>query len=116
MITNRILRQKGRRFDTDLTLHFIKEYKKSVKEDKEDYTKEDYEEIKDWLKTLKRHAHDQIEYEYHAFREKPDFINFEDVPYGQVVDHQLNIVMDAFDEICMRLEEKDNKHGYASEN
>jgi len=50
-------------------------------------------------------SEDELEYTYKAYRDssKPDFIDYEDIPYYKEIPIQLNIIFDAFDEICKRL-------------
>lgn len=76
------------------------------------YTDDDLtvpEEVTDWLRDLETHMDDKLDYEYCAFREKPSQIDYEDVPYCRKVPIQLDIVFDAFNEICRRLKEREGK-------
>jgi hypothetical protein len=63
---------------------------------------------KDWFDELLDEIGDHISYEHKAYRDynKPDFIDYDMIPITKLMPVQLEIIFDAFDEICKRL--KDN--------
>lgn len=83
----------------------IKEFVSSF----EDYFgREMNEEEKDWVESLTNAADDETEYNHIAYREKPKDIDYEYVPFGKKRQAWLEVVYDAFDEICIRLREAEN--------
>ena len=60
---------------------------------------------KEWFKSLLRHIDEEIDYSYHAYMDysKPDFIEYEMIPFEKKGSPRLEIIFDAFDEICNRL-------------
>ena len=54
-----------------------------------------------------KHTDDEINYTYHAYRyNRPDFIEYDEIPYVKKGSPRLEIIFDAFDEICNRLKNK----------
>lgn len=64
------------------------------------------EEMEEWIEKLNSAADDEYEYIYVAYRETPNGVDGETVPFGQDRHSYLNIIYDAFDEICNRLKIK----------
>lgn len=91
--------QTSSQFDREETVKEIQEFRK-------DYEDDIPEEIAEWLKTLEYYSDDEIEYTYHAYREKPGDIDYESVPFGKKSHIRLEIVFDAFDAICDKLKNK----------
>ena len=88
--------QKSEIFDTDTTLKEIDEFEKSYFYDlNEDDPK--YEQVKDWIESLRDKAFDELDYLYVAHREKPNFIEHEDVPFGTIRNPYLTNIYDAFE-------------------
>ena len=71
------------------------------------YEGDDLIEAKEWYQELLEVAEgeDKFEYTYKAYRDspKPDFIDYGEIPYYKEIPMQLNIIFDAFDEICNRM-------------
>jgi hypothetical protein len=69
------------------------------------YSSEQLEEIKEWYTDLLAYTDDETEYAYHAYRDynKPCNLGYEEIPFCKKVNIQLEIIFDAFDEICNRL-------------
>ena len=63
---------------------------------------------KEWFKNLLDYTGDEYEYIYHAYRDysKPDFIEYDEIPFVKKGSPKLEIIFDAFDEICNRLKSK----------
>lgn len=92
--------QKATEFDSNATLESIEEFEKNYEDNYGELT----EEVKEWLDRLQDTVFDKIEYESIAFREKPGFIEYEDVPYGKIRHARLDLVYDSFNEMCKRIE------------
>lgn len=68
------------------------------------YKDEDLINAKDWLIDLLGYTDDELEYTYNAFRgENPTQMDYENIPFCKTGSVQLQIIFDAFDEICIRL-------------
>jgi hypothetical protein len=64
---------------------------------------------KEFYTNLLNYVDDEHEYIYHAYRySTPSFIDSEDIPFCKKLHIQLEIVFDAFNEICRRLKENNN--------
>jgi len=98
-------------FDSEET---TKEIQELIDKGLEDYGYEGEElsKAKEWFKELLEEADDELEYTFKAYRDysKPDFIDYEQIPFQKKVNNWLLIIFDAFDEICKRLEEKQIKN------
>jgi len=96
--------QIAENYDGDET---AKEIQKLIDTGLEDYGYEGDELIqaKEWYTDLLQYTDDKIDYEYHAYRyyDKPDFIDYEEIPYCEKINKRLLIIFDAFNEICFRL-------------
>ncbi len=92
--------QKSHIFDADQTAKEIMEFKDSFAEQN---GREMNEEETDWIKSLEKNCCDEYEYTYLAYRENPNDIDYESVPFGTVRHIWLDIVYDAFDAICLYL-------------
>lgn len=92
--------QESDKFDSETTIEKINEFKQSFNDA---YGREMNEEEKEWVDDLLRSAYDETEYIYTAYREKPSTIDYESVPFGKKRHFWLNVVYDAFDEMCERL-------------
>ena len=88
----------------------IKELEELLETVEEDYSEvEDQEAVKDYIDSLIESAsqNDKLEYEYRAYRElKPDFIDYDFAPAYKKKRVSLQIVFDAFEEICRRIKEE----------
>jgi hypothetical protein len=93
--------QTSHKFDSETTVNLIKEFKKQFKSA---YGRKMNDEEKDWVKDLIYHSDDQHEYIYYAYREKPTTIDYESVPFGKKRHIWLEIIYDAFNEICDLIE------------
>lgn len=68
------------------------------------YEGEDLERCTEWLKELLRYVDDELEYTYEAYRgENPTEMDCEYIPFVKTISVQLEIVFEAFNEICNRL-------------
>ena len=68
------------------------------------YTDDELIKAKEWLKHLKTFVDDELEYTYEAFRgENPTEMDYEMIPFCKKGSGQLQVIFDAFDEICSRM-------------
>lgn len=89
--------QTTSKFDSEVTLKLIKDFKKEFK----DYHgRKMNEEEKEWINDLIYYSDDEYEYTYYAYRKKPESIDYDEVPFGKKRHIWLDIVYDAFNEIC----------------
>jgi hypothetical protein len=73
------------------------------------YEDEDLKKAKEWFRTLLYYVDDELEYTYEAYRgDNPMEMDYEDIPFCKSGSVQLDIIFDAFDEICNRLKIKEN--------
>lgn len=100
--------QKPGEYDSKKTVQRIKEFYKDRVSEKSYYSKEDWFELKEWVRSLLMYSDDEVEYTYYAYREKPDFIEYESVPFVKDIKIQLKIVFDAFEEMCRRMGETES--------
>lgn len=101
--------QKGKVFSSELTRE---EIQKGLDGELEEYgyEGEELETMKEYYNSLLGYYVSCQEWEYisYAFAEgKPDFLDAESVPFVKEIDHSLQCVFDAFDEICKRLARKE---------
>lgn len=94
--------QKAKKYDSEYTKELIKEFKKNFPHNygngSHDYVIDD--EVKDWFESLEQNVDDEIEYTYIAYRDKPNYIDYEDIPFGVKRHAWLNAVYDGFEAIC----------------
>lgn len=95
--------QKPYVFDTDTVL---KEIDELVEDWEYKFGREPNEEDLEWIEALRENAHDELDYLYVAHREKIDDIEHEDVPDGEARHRWLEVVYDAFNEMCDRLKQE----------
>ena len=94
--------QEAKKFDSKETFKEIEYYK-------EQYVNENTsQEELDWLEQLVYYSDDQVEYEYNAYREKPSDIDYDYIPYGKKRHIWLEIVYEAFNELCKRMKDDSN--------
>lgn len=67
------------------------------------YSGEVLESLKDKLNDLLCYVDDEIEYKYHVFRDPHLTLDYDMIPFVRTGSKKLEIVFDAFDEICERL-------------
>jgi hypothetical protein len=83
-----------------------KEIQELIDKGLEDYGYEgdELEKMKEWYTDLLRHTDDEFEYIYHAYRgcNRPNIDN-EGIPFCKKLNPWLNVIFDAFDEICRRM-------------
>jgi len=66
------------------------------------------ESAKEWFRGLQKYTDDEIEYTYEAYRGvNPANVDYDYIPFAKKGSVQLEIIFDAFDEICRRLKEQD---------
>ncbi len=88
--------QEPLEFDSDKTTEAINEM---LADEEAEYS----EEIKTYLNELLSFVYDDIEYKYHAYREMPDGMDYEYVPYEKSYKYHFLAVLDGFDEMCKRM-------------
>lgn len=78
------------------------------------YQEEELKEAKEWYSELLKETDDYLDYISKAYRDphKPSFIDYEDIPRQNILNIQLEIIFDAFDEICRRIEEATDEKYY----
>lgn len=92
--------QKSHKFDADQTLKDIDYYV-------ENYVDENTsEEELEWIESLRENVYDELDYTVVAYREKPGDVDYECVPFGEKRHRWLDVVYDAFDEICKRMKDE----------
>jgi hypothetical protein len=69
------------------------------------YTGDRLQEAKDWYSELLEHTDEEADYIEFIHRGYPELINIEDIPFYKKTPVWLNIIFDAFDEICDRSDE-----------
>lgn len=95
--------QDHAKFDSEET---AKELKELINGGLEDWGYKDYALLKskEWLTHLLSLVDDELEYTYEAFRgDNPTNMDYENIPFCKKGSIQLQIIFDAFDEICSRL-------------
>lgn len=92
--------QESKKFSIEETQELLKDYIEEYADNYETIS----DEVWEWFELLYDCVFDQIEYEEAAYRQKPDHIDYEDVPYGTKRHIWLDIIYDAFNEICKRYE------------
>lgn len=88
--------QKSKNFCSKETIKDLQLFKENLSE------LENTEEMKDWIKELENSVEDEYEYTHKAYRENPCDIDYEYIPFGETRHTWLNIIYDAFDELCSR--------------
>jgi len=98
--------QSGTEFDYELTEKALKEEIKVIKENKDDYDKDEYKEMLDYYQNCLDYVEGQEseeKYRQEAYK-IPNFLDFEDaVIYCESTKIYLKYVFDAFEEICKRM-------------
>jgi len=86
-----------------------KEIKEKIKELDEDpgFEQKEIDELKEFWNSCLNSIEDgcSIYYEAYAHGEKPNFLDHEDIPRGMVIQPYLEIIFDAFEEMCKRVKE-----------
>lgn len=74
------------------------------------YKDKELEEATEWYNELLdvAESEDNLDYTHKTYRDyhKPNFIDYDDIPYYKLLPEQLKIVFDVFDIICSRLKEE----------
>lgn len=94
--------QKAYVYDPEETLKEINRFKRNFKTN---YLIKYNEEIKEWVESLKGACDDEHEYIYIAYREKPGCIDYENVPIGKIRKPRLQLVYEAFNNLCKALKD-----------
>lgn len=99
--------QKIELYDSEKTAKLIEELIETGLEDY-GYEGDQLAELKEWYRDLLTYVDDEHEYVYHAYRDysRPNYIDHEDIPFGTRLPIHLEIIFDAFEEICERLRNK----------
>jgi hypothetical protein len=95
--------QKSHKFDTDETISLINKFKDEFEED---FGREMNGEELEWVENLENSVYDEYEYIYTAYRENPSSVETEDIPFGEIRHFWLDVVYDAFDELCKRMNDE----------
>ena len=97
--------QSDRNYDASATMEEIEKQLNGGLED-EGYEGEKLKTYKDYLETCLEHVDEEIDYNYHAFSyDMPDFLTAEDVIRMTKMPFWLEVIFDAFEEVCRRLGE-----------
>lgn len=104
----------GSYWDEKLRMHSVQDSSEFDTEQTEkdiDYYVENYvsentsQEELDWIEELRENTDDEYNYIHKAYRDYPSDVDTESIPFGKVRNPRLNIIYDAFDEICSRIKE-----------
>lgn len=98
--------QEHAKYDSEAT---EKELRQMIKSGLKEYgyRGEELNEVKEWFKDLLYYVDDELEYTYHAYRgDNPTNMDYEYIPFCKKGSYRLEIIFDAFDEICNRIDEK----------
>ncbi len=99
--------QDHAKFDSEETAKEIEELIELINIGLEDYGYKGDKLLKAkcWYQGLLEHTDNEIDYSYHAYIDfiKPDFIEYDEIPFVKKGSPRLEIIFDAFDEICNRL-------------
>lgn len=92
------------RYDSEET---EKEIKELIKTGLEEYGYEGkrLKQLKQQLRDLLEYVDDEVAYKYHAFRGDID-LDYDMIPICQKESHRLNIIFDAFDYICEKMNDE----------
>lgn len=85
-------------WDDDEILESIEDF---VNNFESSYGREMDEDELDWIESLKNSSHDEIDYMFTAYRETPNNIETEDVPFSKKLNPYLNSIYDAFNQMCL---------------
>lgn len=96
--------QESHEFDSDETNEQIEEFRTNYIDENEIVS----DEIMEWLEDLEDNVWDKVDYINVAYRQKPDDVEYESVPFGKVRHIWLNYIYDGFDEMCERIELQEN--------
>ncbi|MDR6548534.1 hypothetical protein J2810_004624 [Chryseobacterium rhizosphaerae] len=98
--------QEAKIFDSEETLKEIKEFKKNYT----DYHGERItDEVTEWLKDLMQNIDNEEDYKYYAYRKTPLNVDYSEVPFGKKRHFWLDVVYDAFQEICKALKKESDE-------
>jgi hypothetical protein len=101
--------QDHAKYDAEETRKELQEWIKTGLEEY-GYEGKKLKKLKGFYKHLLDYVDDELEYTYHAFRSDWDVdLDYEQVPFCKKGSYQLEIVFDAFDEICRRLKQKEDE-------
>ncbi len=92
--------QKPKEYDVDETIRKINEFETNFYDA---YGRDMGEDEKDWVEQLKNSVEDKYEYIFTAYRETPNTIDYESIPFGEKRHFWLDGIYDGFDIICERL-------------
>lgn len=96
--------QKPSKYDEEETLSCLNEFKESFSDS---YGREMSEEELEWVDQLENNVDDEFEYTHLAYRDKPNDIDYESVPFGKKRHFWLDAVYDGFEAICAVLQQKE---------
>lgn len=99
--------QKYKSFDTELTDKALNEELSKIDEEFDPDDEKGKEEYREYLEGCIRYSEYEPEYITYAYQEHPDWMDSESVIFCEKISVRLEIIFDAFDEICRRLELKE---------
>lgn len=99
--------QKSKKYDTDETIKRIKDFKESFIDT---YGREMNSDEADWVERLELSVYDENEYIFAAYRERPESIDYESVPFAQKRHFWLDAVYDGFEAICQVLKQQQGEN------
>ena len=108
--------QKSHVYSSEVTGKLIQEELKTLEEDKDDHSAYEYENLKSYYESLLNYCDcGEEEYVFQAYWDDSEpgrrLLDPENIPLGKEVDIQLQVVFDAFDEICNRMrKEQESKN------
>lgn len=100
--------QSGEKFDSDKTRELINELITDLENDEESIESDKHNDELEYLNELLDYV-DRSEFEYssYAYNNYPSWYDCESVPFCKSIKPQLLIVFDAFEEICLRIKNKE---------
>lgn len=106
--SNQIFEKLDCKLNTECLNDLLKEFRDV---DNSSLSEAELEDAEEWVEGLKADLEngDTVSYLYNAFRECPSCLSAEDIPCHKEVPKQLQVVFDAFEEMCYRLKEKESE-------
>lgn len=98
-------KQTAKEFNTEATQEAIQQFRDDFEDN---YGRPLNDSEQDWLDDLDNYSESRFEYEIYAYSQTPSSIDYQDVPYEKIRHPWLNVVYDAFEEICNRMKDEVN--------
>lgn len=99
--------QEPKKYCAESTEDALKERLAELNEEWEPGKRRD--EYKEYLEECLVRVNDELDYTYYAYREMPNFLDYESVVFQKKIDYWLKAVFDAFTEICERMKPKEQE-------